>query len=142
LDSQAKKSELLDHQIQQLVALQQLLKDELTALKHRDIEQITEIARQKSSLLNRLQEADHQLTPLLTENDNINDDASRQQIEQMLETCKQLNEINGQTLKMSMAGLARLQNMLASVRNETSGTTYDQSGQTRSGGKLGNGIKV
>ncbi|WP_158538129.1 MULTISPECIES: flagellar protein FlgN [Corallincola] len=142
MENQDPIKQLLDHQVQQLEALQRLLKEELEALKHRDIEKINDISQQKTHHLTALQQADAQLAPLLASKENANHNEARQQIELMLETCKQLNEINGQALKMSMAGLARLQSMLAGVRNEKAGVTYDQTGQAKSGGKLGHGFKV
>ncbi|GAA5213857.1 flagellar protein FlgN [Corallincola platygyrae] len=142
MDNQSNIETLLNQQVQRLEALQSLLNDELEALKKRDLDQITAIAEKKSELLVALQGADNELAPLLSSAQDPSHDEARQQIEAMLNTCKQLNEINGQALQLSMAGLARLQNMLANVKNEASGMTYDQSGKARPGGKLGQGIKV
>lgn len=134
---------LLDQQQQHLEALLLLLRQELAALANRDITTAENLMAEKTSLIQKLQQADAALaaepelaqckheqwfTETVTKLDNL------------LEQCKRQNDINQLTLEQSQLTLERFKTELLASRGKA-GLTYTNKGKPTVDNK-GKGIKA
>ena len=119
---------LLQQQQQQLTDLLALLATEAQALTSRDGQQLMQLAGHKQQLLNAIGQLDGQLQQEFS----ANDDEQRPLLEActaLLQQCQQQNRINGEAIQLSLAGLSRLQQLMAEARGHGA-VTYDDKGRT------------
>jgi flagella synthesis protein FlgN len=134
---------LLQQQQAQLEALLLLLRQELASIAARDIEGLNTLTSEKQQLLNEVQATD----TTISSNDMLQ--ISRDEpwfkqhiidLEKVLASCKQQNEVNQLTLEQSQLTLQRLKTELLSARGK-SGLTYTNKGKPTVD-NIGKGIKA
>ncbi|USD38601.1 MULTISPECIES: flagellar export chaperone FlgN [Ferrimonas] len=136
--------QLIDAQQGRLQQLQQLLQQEHQALVERDADAIESLLREKLAQLDAINAADTALAGHPDVAQLANDAEARQGIEQcrsVLTQCQMFNQQNSQLADQTLASLSRLQQILNSTKSANS-LTYNQSGTTSSGNRLGKAIKA
>ena len=141
---------ILDNIAQQLTALDNTLRDEFTALSDDDLNNIHDAAESKNHIFEQLEKFEQQRCQLLQNAElepdskgiktymlrHINDPAIRsevaqfwQDIENLTQTCRRNNKINGIILEKNRQ---RTERALAILKGQTieTNTTYTASGQT------------
>lgn len=119
---------LLQQQQQQLTDLLQLLISEAQALTERDAPLLQQLAGQKQQLLNAISQLDQQLR----QEGGSDSDEQRALLDAcnaLLLQCQQQNQTNGEAIQLSLAGLSRLQQLMATARGHGA-VTYDDKGRT------------
>lgn len=134
---------LLNTQKQLLDQLLFLLRQEISALASRDIEQLDILSKQKLAILSQLEQTDKKLSalpdlPSLKQQDWFTSNVT--ELEQLLAECKSQNDINQKTLEQSQLTLERFKNELLAARGK-SGLTYTNKGKP-SLDSIGKGIKA
>ncbi len=134
---------ILNQQNTQLCELEHLLKDEYEVLQHHNPSKLTDVNKLKNELLIKIDETDK----LLASNTQFIEDKKNglyadelHAIENILLSCKDLNQVNGAVVQKSQISIERMRNTL--LENNTKSTlTYDSKGKT-SGGLNRLGIKA
>jgi flagellar biosynthesis protein FlgN len=119
---------LLQQQHQQLTALLALLGAESQDLTARDAQQVLQLSQQKQQLLTAIGQLDEQIK----HESMSNSDEQQSLLEacnELLRQCQQQNVVNGQAISLSLAGLGRLQQLMAEARGNGA-VTYDDKGRT------------
>ncbi len=125
-------NELLDIQLSELTKLEELLSNELTILKNRELASLEQQAHAKEKILSNINQLDqtisqHASLKDLRENPRYTDKVD--QIIALFSNCKQQNEINGQIINNSQISINRFKTMLQkSITNNS--MTYDEKGKT------------
>lgn len=129
---------LLQQQQKRLIALQEVLEQEFSALKHRQVTELAELASRKTMLLSQLTALDNQ----------IRNDASdaeyqgwRENLHSLLRNCREKNEINGKLIEMNLVASRKLSSILAQARDRDS-VTYNDHGLTQPRSSMPLGIKA
>lgn len=135
-ESQARFIELLKQEASALADLHGLLMKELTALNDRNSEKITELAKSKNSLLNKLGVLDKQ-RQLYIENDehplykndtfSNNIEALSNEIQTSLDKCRHQNNINGAIIEVSQLFNEKMLDIVCGNSDEE--VTYSASGK-------------
>lgn len=135
--------ELLAQQHAQLQALEQVIIDEKHILQQHQPEDLLKISEQKNQLLLAIQALDKQISF----NQAFASDKAAgylkqelSNIERLLASCQQKNQINGQIIAQSQLAVERMKTSLLEGHNKTS-VTYDNKGK-RSGGLSSIGLKA
>lgn len=134
---------LLNQQQQHLDVLLLLLRQELAALANRDIDSLNQLISEKTTVLQQLHQADNALAQMPELENCKQQDWFKQQVallDQLLEQCKQQNDINQLTLEQSQLTLARFKTELLASRGKA-GLTYTSKGKPAVDNK-GKGIKA
>ena len=134
---------LLNQQQQHLDVLLSLLRQELAALANRDIDSLNQLISEKTTVLQQLHQSDNALAQAQELDSCKQQDWFKQQVallDQLLEQCKQQNDINQLTLEQSQLTLARFKTELLASRGK-SGLTYTNKGMPTVDNK-GKGIKA
>ncbi|GAA4890626.1 flagellar protein FlgN [Ferrimonas pelagia] len=143
--SQPHIADLLSQQLTRLGQLLALLEQETDALVNREVEQIETLLKRKLAMLDEVALADGNLArhPDLAQ---LSADPELQQqttqAKALLAQCKQRNLHNQQQAELASASLARLQQVLLSTTRHSKSMTYNDSGQTHVGSRLGKSIKA
>lgn len=138
---QSELDQLLTLQRDDLTAVIELLSAERNALKQRDIDALGQVAQQKSTLLSQIQARDSEITALFQQQQHDQPHELEQEIKTLLAECKQLNEINGQAIELSLLSLSRLHAAMAQAQGQGS-VTYDNKGQTQATISTGRSIEA
>lgn len=140
----AKLVDLLDYQLQNAQALSALLEKEKLAIVERVAAQIELLAKEKLTLITQLQQTDQRIAGssevnLLTEDPALQEKVTT--IRDLVQACKQANEVNGEALQRAQLSYNRLNNLMQQSRGKF-GMTYTAGGQTRSISTLGTDLKA
>ena len=121
----------LQQQHQQLVQLNELLRLEREAFIARDAEQTQSLSQQKLAMLEQLQSTDTAIKSQFSSADFSDPQAAelKSEVEQLLATAKQENEVNGKILQTNQVTLNMLKDIVIGSRKDRNATTYDQLGQ-------------
>lgn len=139
---------MLEQQLLQLLestqALKKVIDGEQLCLKEKNFENLNSLLTNKQDLLKTIHHADKQLSTeenlLLISNDEQLS-SLRNKIEEQLQACKKINEINGQLIEMSLKSNKHLMQILTQAKGQNS-VTYDQKGLLNSASLLGKDIKA
>ncbi|WP_426358529.1 flagella synthesis protein FlgN [Pseudocolwellia sp. HL-MZ19] len=127
--------ELLAQQTNQLVELEQLLKDEYEILKLHSPDKLVAINKLKNELLVKIDATDQLLAAnaqFVEDKKNGNYSDQLKAIENILINCKSLNKVNGEIIHKSQLSIERMRTTL--LENHTKSTlTYDNKGKTSGG---------
>jgi flagella synthesis protein FlgN len=143
MSASTQSKELLDQQFSQLQELEQIITDEKLVLQQHQPDALLKISEKKNQLLLSIQKLDQQIRI----NQAFAQDKAagflRQQlteIENLLKTCQQKNQVNGQIIAQSQLAVERMKTSLLESHNKTS-VTYDRKGK-KSGGLSSIGLKA
>ena len=133
--SSSASQQLLNKQLEQLNALEQLLLEEKELLTQRDPEALNALTEQKRVLLEAIEGLDANLSKnpqfLADKAQNLLDDAL-EQIRNTLHRCQELNVINGQVITHSQLAVERMKTSLLE-RHSRSSMTYNSKGKKHAG---------
>ncbi|REL30308.1 flagella synthesis protein FlgN [Thalassotalea euphylliae] len=133
--SSSVSQQLLNKQLEQLTALEQLLNDEKELLTQRDPEALNTLTEQKKVLLEAIEGLDANISKnpqfLADKAQNLLDD-SLEEIQATLLRCQELNVINGQVITHSQLAVERMKTTLLERHNRSS-MTYDNKGKKHAG---------
>lgn len=134
---------LLDKQQEHLKVLLLLLKSELAAISGRDVEKLNQGCVLKVQQLELIQQIDQQISELpnlseLKKQTWFND--SVQQLDHLLDQCKEQNEVNRQSLEQSQLVVERFKHEILQNRGKA-GLTYTAKGKPAVE-SIGKGIKA
>ncbi len=134
---------LVSKQQEHLQVLLLLLKSELTAISNRDVEKLDQGCVLKTQQLELIQQLDQQIAelPQISELKNhawFSDAVS--QLDELLERCKEQNEVNRQSVEQSQLVVERFKHELLQNRGK-SGLTYTAKGKPAIE-SIGKGIKA
>lgn len=143
MSASLESKELLAQQHAQLQALEQVIIDEKHILQQHQPEDLLKISEQKNQLLLAIQALDKQISF----NQAFASDKAAgylkqelSNIERLLASCQQKNQINGQIIAQSQLAVERMKTSLLEGHNKTS-VTYDNKGK-KSGGLSSIGLKA
>lgn len=134
---------LLNNQLGQLTALENLIDEEKVVLQKSSPDELVQISEKKNQLLMDIQELDQHFrqSPDFTAAKKAGHFADTlAEIEQTLIRCKDKNHVNGLVIQQSQLAVERMKTELLQQRNKSS-VTYDSRGKT-SGGLSSLGIKA
>lgn len=123
---------LLNNQETELTKLHELLCNELDILKNRELQTLAQTSAEKEAILHNINQFDQQISQntsleLLQQDAQYSEQVAR--IINLLRSCKNQNEVNGQIINNSQIAINRFKNMLQkSISNNT--MTYDNKGNT------------
>jgi flagella synthesis protein FlgN len=126
---------LLTQQIENLTALEQILNEEKIILGKHDPDALIAITKQKEALLSKIVEYDQklvaspQLKPLKQQGEFSQEFAK---INQLLASCKDLNEINGKAIAQSQHTINHIRTSIFESQGKSS-LTYDEKAKTNTG---------
>ena len=122
---------LLQHQLQQLVQMDELLICEREAFATRDPAQIEAASQQKQLALQKLQDTDKQIASQFSAPDFEDEavTAIKIEIDNALAQLKQQNAVNGKIIAGNQISLGLLKDILIGSKKDRSTMTYDQAGQ-------------
>ncbi len=140
----ARLADLIDFQIKNARSLSELLEKEKVAIVKRVSKEIEQLAKDKLTLLEQLQQTDQRIAThpdisLLTEDELLKEKVSL--IRSIMHDCRQVNEINGEALQRAKLSFNKLNNMMQASRGKM-GMTYDAGGKTKNITTLGTNIKA
>ncbi|MFC3912124.1 flagellar export chaperone FlgN [Pseudaeromonas sharmana] len=135
-------TELLQSQDTLLDDLYSLLDQEFALLQQRNALALPDLAIQKQSLLQQIQQQD-QCIAQDPERERLAADLApmREQLVDKLQRCQERNEVNGKLIEMSLTSNRRLATVLTQIRDRNS-TTYDNKGTPRAAGGLNLNLKA
>ncbi len=135
--------EILTLQLKQLGELEVLLNDEHQILQHHDPEKLVAVNQAKAETLGKIESTDK----LLSNNQEFVESKANGQyaeelelIENTLNACKDLNQVNGDIISKSQISIERMKTALLESRTK-SNMTYDSKGK-KSGGVSSMDIKA
>ncbi|RYV02513.1 flagellar protein FlgN [Shewanella sp. OPT22] len=137
-------AQLLEHQLNLLNHLSEIIKNESAALSEQDTDALLTLAEKKSECLTLLQSNDSQLSlpenaQLIKQSEELLDHA--QKAKALLVDCKKNNQKNSTLIEHNLASINRLSHALQASRNAFS-MTYDDKGQTSTISTLGNNVEA
>jgi len=128
----AKVTPLLNSQEAELTKLHALLCSELEILKKRELSILEQASAEKEAILTKVNQLDKEISHYTSLDDLQQNETYREQVARiinLLQDCKQQNEVNGQIINNSQIAINRFKNMLQkSISNNT--MTYDSKGKT------------
>ncbi|MBM7073063.1 flagellar protein FlgN [Shewanella sp. 202IG2-18] len=138
------QAQLLEHQLNLLNHLSEIIKNESAALSEQDTDALLTLAEKKSECLTLLQSNDAQLSlpenaQLIKQSEELFSQA--QKAKALLVDCKKNNQKNATLIEHNLASINRLSHALQASRNAFS-MTYDDKGQTSTISTLGNNVEA
>ncbi len=125
-------NDLLNSQEAELTKLCALLSNELELLKNRELASLEQAAAEKELVLTRVNQFDQAIKQQTSLKDLLEDEQHSEQVTRivnLLDECKQQNEVNGLIINNSQIAINRFKGMLQkSISNNT--MTYDNKGKT------------
>lgn len=140
----AKLTDLVDFQIDNARSLSELLDNEKVAITKRVSKDIEQLAKDKLTLLNQLQQTDQRIATHPDINQLSEDKELKEKvalIQSIMHDCQQANEVNGEALQRAQLSFNKLNNMMQESRGKI-GMTYNAGGQTKTFTTLGTNIKA
>ncbi|MCI2284635.1 flagellar protein FlgN [Colwellia sp. MSW7] len=142
MSASSESKELLAQQYSQLQALEQVIIDEKHILQQHQPNELLKISEQKNQLLIAIQTLDQQIS---LNQAFASDKAGKLaqellEIENLLASCQQKNQVNGQIIAQSQLAVERMKTSLLEGHNRAS-VTYDNKGK-KSGGLSSIGLKA
>ncbi|KGK17447.1 molecular chaperone [Vibrio navarrensis] len=136
--------DLVEFQYESAKALSLLLEQESKVIASRVSVDIEKIAKEKMTLIGRLQQTDHRIAShphvkQLTEDPQLKEKVAR--IQSIILDCQQINQINGDALNRAQSSFNKLNNMLQQSHGKV-GMTYNAGGKTHTISTLGTNIKA
>ena len=125
-------NDLLNSQEAELTKLCALLSNELELLKNRELASLEQAAAEKELVLTRVNQFDQAIKQQTSLKDLLEDEQHSEQVTRivnLLDECKQQNEVNGLIINNSQIAINRFKGMLQKSINDNS-MTYDQKGKT------------
>lgn len=143
MSASSESKELLAQQYSQLQALEQVIIDEKHILQQHQPNDLLKISEQKNQLLVAIQTLDQQIS--LNQAFALDKAAGKLAqelltIENLLASCQQKNQVNGQIIAQSQLAVERMKTSLLEGHNKAS-VTYDNKGK-KSGGLSSIGLKA
>ncbi|MFY2509374.1 flagellar protein FlgN [Vibrio pectenicida] len=137
-------SSLIDFQLQTAQDLSDILEREKLAITTRVAKDIEQLANDKLSLINKLQQTDqrigqHPEAVSLTTDPELSPLVDK--IRAIISDCQQANIINGEALQRAQMSFNKLNNLMQQSQGKL-GMTYSADGQTKSVTTLGTNIKA
>ena len=137
-------SSLIDFQLQTAQDLSDILEREKLAITTRVAKDIEQLANDKLSLINKLQQTDqrigqHPEVVSLTTDPELSPLVDK--IRAIISDCQQANIINGEALQRAQMSFNKLNNLMQQSQGKL-GMTYSADGQTKSVTTLGTNIKA
>ncbi len=136
--------QLLELQHATLISLSRLLEQEKGAIVNRQSVEIDRIAKDKLSLLNKIQQQDHLIAShaqrqLLTDNTECIQKVT--EIKTIVARCKAANAVNGEALQRAQLSFHKLNNLFQQSRGKSQ-MTYNSEGVAQNIRTLGTNIKA
>lgn len=143
MSASPQSKELLAQQYSQLQALEQVITDEKHILQQHQPKALLHISEQKNQLLLAIQTLDQQIS--INQAFSLDKAAGLlaqdlTDIENLLISCQQKNQVNGQIIAQSQLAVERMKTSLLEGHNKTS-VTYDSKGK-KNGGLSSIGLKA
>jgi flagella synthesis protein FlgN len=117
----------LAEQKAELISLYDVLEQELDAIVKRDHDTLLEVVTQKNTLLASISKRDQALSPYLADHSDDNQ-AVIDEINQLLEQCKQQNDVNHVAANQSQLASQKLREILFGK----TASSYDKTGKAYS----------
>ena len=135
---------LIDQQKDNATKLFKLLEQEKVAIVKRDTKNIEQLANDKLSLINLLQQTDsligeHQDVTEINKVPTLSDKVT--EVRKLIGDCQRANDINGEALQRAQLSFNKLNNLMKQSQNKL-GVTYTAEGQTKGFNTLGTNVKA
>ncbi|ELP5730002.1 flagellar export chaperone FlgN [Vibrio sp. IRLE0018] len=136
--------DLVNFQFENAKALSIVLEKESKVIASRISSDIEKIAKEKMTLIGRLQQTDQRIAShphvnQLTEDSYLKETVAN--IQSIILDCQQINQINGEALTRAQSSFNKLNNMLQHSHGKI-GMTYNAGGKTHTISTLGTNIKA
>ncbi len=136
--------DLVNFQFENAKALSIVLEKESKIIASRVSADIEKIAKEKMTLIGRLQQTDQRIAShphvnQLTEDTYLRETVTS--IQSIILDCQQINQINGEALTRAQSSFNKLNNMLQHSHGKI-GMTYNAGGKTHTISTLGTNIKA
>ncbi|HDY8139372.1 TPA: flagellar export chaperone FlgN [Vibrio vulnificus] len=136
--------DLVNFQFESAKALSIVLEKESKIIASRVSADIEKIAKEKMTLIGRLQQTDQRIAShphvnQLTEDTYLRETVAS--IQSIILDCQQINQINGEALTRAQSSFNKLNNMLQHSHGKI-GMTYNAGGKTHTISTLGTNIKA
>ncbi|EJO9870255.1 TPA: flagellar protein FlgN [Vibrio vulnificus] len=136
--------DLVNFQFENAKALSIVLEKESKIIASRVSADIEKIAKEKMTLIGRLQQTDQRIAShphinQLTEDTYLRETVAS--IQSIILDCQQINQINGEALTRAQSSFNKLNNMLQHSHGKI-GMTYNAGGKTHTISTLGTNIKA
>ncbi|RZR36819.1 flagella synthesis protein FlgN [Vibrio vulnificus] len=136
--------DLVNFQFENAKALSIVLEKESKIIASRVSADIEKIAKEKMTLIGRLQQTDQRIAShphvnQLTEDSYLKETVAN--IQSIILDCQQINQINGEALTRAQSSFNKLNNMLQHSHGKI-GMTYNAGGKTHTISTLGTNIKA
>lgn len=136
--------DLVNFQFENAKALSMVLEKESKIIASRVSADIEKIAKEKMTLIGRLQQTDQRIAShphvnQLTEDTYLRETVAS--IQSIILDCQQINQINGEALTRAQSSFNKLNNMLQHSHGKI-GMTYNAGGKTHTISTLGTNIKA
>ncbi|ELK8509119.1 flagella synthesis protein FlgN [Vibrio vulnificus] len=136
--------DLVNFQFENAKALSIVLEKESKIIASRVSADIEKIAKEKMTLIGRLQQTDQRIAShphvnQLTEDTYLRETVAS--IQSIILDCQQINQINGEALTRAQSSFNKLNNMLQHSHGKI-GMTYNADGKTHTISTLGTNIKA
>ncbi|RZQ29450.1 flagellar protein FlgN [Vibrio vulnificus] len=136
--------DLVNFQFENAKALSIMLEKESKIIASRVSADIEKIAKEKMTLIGRLQQTDQRIAShphvnQLTEDTYLRETVAS--IQSIILDCQQINQINGEALTRAQSSFNKLNNMLQHSHGKI-GMTYNAGGKTHTISTLGTNIKA
>lgn len=136
--------DLVNFQFENAKALSIVLEKESKVIASRVSADIEKIAKEKMTLIGRLQQTDQRIAShphvnQLTEDTYLRETVAS--IQSIILDCQQINQINGEALTRAQSSFNKLNNMLQHSHGKI-GMTYNAGGKTHTISTLGTNIKA
>ncbi|HAS6270434.1 TPA: flagella synthesis protein FlgN [Vibrio vulnificus] len=137
-------ADLVNFQFENAKALSIVLEKESKIIASRVSADIEKIAKEKMTLIGRLQQTDQRIAShphvnQLTEDTYLRETVAS--IQSIILDCQQINQINGEALTRAQSSFNKLNNMLQHSHGKI-GMTYNAGGKTHTISTLGTNIKA
>ena len=124
-------SEQLALQAAYVEQLQELLTEEKSALEQRDVQTLERISQDKQAKVSQIASMDGQILQTGAALElTAEQQQQKQQIQQQLTQCQQLNDVNGKLIELNLRNAKRLTDIIIRSRSRNN-ITYDKLGRTR-----------
>ena len=137
-------SSLVEFQLKSATDLSLLLEKEKAAIATRVAKDIEQLAKEKLTLINQLQQTDQRISQhpdvaTLTNDPELSPLVD--QIRSIVHDCQQVNAVNGEALQRAQLSFNKLNNLMQQTQGKL-GMTYTAEGQTKNVTTLGTNIKA
>jgi flagella synthesis protein FlgN len=137
-------SSLVEFQLKSATDLSLLLEKEKAAIASRVAKEIEQLAKEKLTLINQLQQTDQRISQhpdvaILTNDPELSPLVD--QIRSIIHDCQQTNAVNGEALQRAQLSFNKLNNLMQQTQGKL-GMTYTAEGQTKNVTTLGTNIKA